>query len=126
MSVVLDASALLALLRGEAGSGQVASAIEGACMCTVNWAEVVGRAVVHGADPDLLEREMLALGLSFEAFTSSMASTAGKLRPLTRPHGLSLGDCACLALALDKRLPVLTANRIWRELQLDLDVRLVR
>ena len=50
--VVLDASALLALLRAEPGGVRVAAAIvPGALISALNWSEVLSRLVDLGGDP---------------------------------------------------------------------------
>ena len=50
--VVLDASALLALLRAEEGGHRVREAVQaGALISAVNWAEVLTRLVQEGGDP---------------------------------------------------------------------------
>ena len=43
-----------------------------------------------------------------------------------RKVGLSLGDRACLALAEHRRLPVITADRQWRGLDVSIEVRFLR
>ena len=59
-------------------------------------------------------------------FTLAQAQVAGTLRAGTRQAGLSLGSRACLALALTLDLPVYTTDRAWRDLPLDVEVRLIR
>ncbi len=49
-----------------------------------------------------------------------------KLYPQTRNRGLSLADRACLALALDKGWPVMTADRAWAGLDIDVEVEMIR
>ena len=66
------------------------------------------------------------LNLTVEAFTDTQAETAAHLWSQTQHLGLSLADRACLALALDKSLPVLTTDRVWQQLELTLEVRVVR
>ncbi len=66
----------------------------------------------------------IEVGVSFEPFTSQPAETAAHLWPQARNRGLSLVDRACLAL--DKALPVLTADRAWSELGLDIEIQVVR
>lgn len=61
----------------------------------------------------------------------SIGSLAGKrfsarLWEITRPYGLSLADRACLALGLERKSAVLTADRAWSGLGLDVDIRLLR
>jgi PIN domain nuclease of toxin-antitoxin system len=59
-------------------------------------------------------------------FAADMAIAAGLLRAVTRPKGFSAGDRACLALAISERLPALTADRAWSQLDLPVEVRLIR
>jgi PIN domain nuclease of toxin-antitoxin system len=59
-------------------------------------------------------------------FTRSLAEMAGSLAGVTRGHGLSLGDRACLALAAERGLTALTADRSWRDLHVGVDITLIR
>ena len=45
---------------------------------------------------------------------------------LTKKIGLSLGDRACITLAKLKELPVLTADKIWDTLDLNIKIELIR
>lgn len=126
MSVVLDASALLAFLHEEPGSDPVAHVLEGACVSAVNWSEVLQKSLHRKVEIEGMQQEFIEVGVSFEPFTPQQAETAARLWSRTRPHGLSLADRACLALAMDKALPVLTADRAWSELALDIEIRVVR
>jgi ribonuclease VapC len=120
LAPVLDASALLAHLRDEPGADVVAEAIaSGAVISTVNLAEVFSRAADRGEDPAKLAAELTKSGLldgaiTVEPFTAADAIDAGRLRPLTRDAGLSLGDRACLALARRLDAPALTADTDWQ------------
>ncbi|WP_051758091.1 hypothetical protein [Prauserella rugosa] len=49
-----------------------------------------------------------------------------ELWPHTRHQGLSLGDRACLALAQRLDRPALTADQAWKNLDLAVDVQLIR
>ena len=51
---------------------------------------------------------------------------AGSLIEQTRPFGLSLGDRACLALALDRKATVYTTDKAWKSLPLDLKIEVIR
>lgn len=95
-------------------------------MSSVNWSEVVQKALLRGADIRGMREDLIDLGLTVEHFTVWQAELAGRLAPQTRPLGLSLGDRACLALALDLGFPVLTGDRIWAELKIELDIRVIR
>ena len=126
LEVVLDASALLAALHGEPGGGQVEPHIEQSVISTVNWAEVVQRSLALGVTIEGLREDLEAVGLAISPFTAEDAETAAKLWPQTRSMGLSLGDRACLALALRLGLPTLTTDQAWREVAVGVDVRVVR
>jgi PIN domain nuclease of toxin-antitoxin system len=128
----LDASALLAFLREESGLEIVREAfLAGAHISAINWAEVLSKLAELGQSPedaarDLEDQGILGVALIVHPADESLALRIAELRPLTRHLGLSLGDRACLALASRLHLTVLTAERIWRELELGLEIRLVR
>ena len=126
MSVVLDASALLALLNSETGFQVVAELVPRSMISAVNLSEVIAK-LAEGGMPELEIREALD-GLDFEVipFDSQQAYGAGLLRPGTRSAGLSFGDRACLTLGLRSGYPVVTTDREWATLDLGLEVRLVR
>jgi PIN domain nuclease of toxin-antitoxin system len=126
--VVLDTSAVLALLNDEVGGVTVAKALErDAClMSCVNVAEVVGRFAQRGLPEVEAKRIMLSLNLDVVALDFRAACRCGALRPATRPLGLSLGDRACLTLALERGSGVLTADRAWAELDLGVEIRVIR
>jgi len=67
-----------------------------------------------------------ALPIEWVAFSDVHAAKAGELWRNTRQAGLSLGDRACLALAIERDLPVLTADRAWAGLALPIDIHLIR
>lgn len=126
MSVVLDASALLAYLQDEPGGEHVRAVLPRAVMSTVNWTEVIGKAREEGVDTQGLREDLESLGLAFEPFSAVQAEIAGRLRERTRRHGLSLGDRACLALGSDRGVPVCTADRAWKTLHLGVEIETIR
>jgi ribonuclease VapC len=132
LAPVLDASALLAHLRDEPGADVVAEAIaSGAVISTVNLAEVFSRVADRGDDPAKLAAELTQIGLldgaiTVEPFTAADAIDAGRLRPLTRDAGLSLGDRACLALARRLDAPALTADTDWQGVAHGVELRPIR
>jgi len=125
-AAILDASALLAVLGDEPGGELVAPLLDGAVISTVNWSEVLARYVDLGLDITGREAEIESLGVSLSPFTSRQAEIAAGLLPLTREAGLSLGDRACLALALDLAGQPVTADRAWGRINVGLDVMLIR
>jgi PIN domain nuclease of toxin-antitoxin system len=125
-SIVLDSSAILAHLNDEPGSEHAARFFGDALLSAVNLAEVVAKLAEHGASPNLIRAALSRYGLQIAAFDEELAERTGALRVKTRAFGLSLGDRACLALAEYMSLPVLTADRAWRDLNLSIDVQLLR
>ena len=126
--VVLDASALLALIHREPGHDVVASAVAEAAISTVNLAEVVGKLAERGVPLDRAKAIALSFGLEVVSLNAELAAAAGQLRPATRSAGLSLGDRCCLATAMALGLPTLTAEAVWEPLAdvLGIEVRNIR
>lgn len=124
--LVLDASALLALLYLEPGSEVVEEAIPGALISTVNFSEVAAKLADKGMPESVVEETLSNIEVEIHPFDSAAAVQAGMLRPLTRDLGLSFGDRACIALGMQLSLPVLTADRNWSDLDLAVEVRQIR
>lgn len=129
---VLDASAMLAYLGNEPGADVVADAVaNGATISTVNLAEALSTLAARGKNPvdvasDLADGGLLDGAITVEPFTTADSIEVARLRPLTRSAGLSLADRACLALAYRLSTHVLTADRAWTGLTLDVDVHPIR
>lgn len=111
--VVLDASALLALLFAEPGAEAVAAVLADALISSVNLAEVASRLTDRGVPEADARAAIAATGVRIVEFDSDQAWEAARLRGPTRAAGLSLGDRACLALARTRSLPALTGDRAW-------------
>jgi PIN domain nuclease of toxin-antitoxin system len=127
---VLDASAILTLLHEEPGASEVTPWIANGVVSAVNLAEVVGKLLEAGMPERSAISAIEALALDVVAFDAAMAVRAGTLRPTTRSLGLSLGlslgDRGCLATAQELELPVITADRTWRELEIGVPIHVVR
>ena len=124
---MLDASALLVLLKGEPGKERVIKAItDGASISAVNFSEVVGKLRDGGMPEEAIHESLDSLELDIVEFDTVLAYQAGLLRTLTKNAGLSLGDRACLALAQHLNLPVLTTDRVWKDLIPEINVQVIR
>jgi ribonuclease VapC len=124
---ILDASALLVLLNQESGDEQVAQAItDGAAISAVNLSEVVAKLSQAGMQETVIHEVLDPLKLDLVDFDKTSAYQAGVLRPLTKHAGLSLGDRACLALAQHLNLPILTTDKVWANLSLDIKIQVIR
>jgi ribonuclease VapC len=125
--VVLDASALLAILNQEPGSERLTpELLSAAAISTVNLAEVHGKLVSRGLRPDDAWEAALSPIPEAVPFTVEYARLAGDLVSQTRPLGLSLGDRACLALGLAMNAPVYTADKSWKRLKAGARIHVIR
>ncbi|WP_242098545.1 type II toxin-antitoxin system VapC family toxin [Sphingomonas sp. CROZ-RG-20F-R02-07] len=116
-SVVLDASAVLALVRDEPGADTVAPHVGRAAISAVNLQEVIKELLLSGLD-EATTRELLdELRLDVRAHDVGAAYAAAGLHAQTRQYGRGLGDRSCLALAMQLGAPALTADREWKKVR---------
>jgi ribonuclease VapC len=125
-SSVLDSSAVLAFVNGEPGAEIVARLIGDSLISTVNFAEVVTKLVERSGSLELAREALAIVDLDLIDFDRDLAENAGGLIARTKLKGLSLGDRACLALAVRERLPAVTGDRGWESLDVGVEVRLFR
>lgn len=124
--IVFDASAILALLKMEQGHEIVAENLERAIVSSVNFSEVITVLARKGFGQEQVIKSLKETFLHIEDFDTEQAIVSAQLDESTKAHGLSFGDRACLALAKLKNLPVLTADRVWKELELGIKIQLLR
>jgi PIN domain nuclease of toxin-antitoxin system len=124
--VVVDASAILALLNEETGSEEVLKFIGKAAISTVNLSEVIAKLADAGIPEEDIRQILSNLNLEVIDFNEKQALKAGMLRPNTKSIGLSFGDRACLALGIILNQPVLTTDRLWGSINVGVEVRVVR
>ena len=122
MSVVLDASALLAVIEGESGAEKIEDILADSAISAVNLSEVVAKLVDRGFDNERVVAVIDAFSLAVHSFDAAQAWRAGLLRRKTRMRGLSLGDRACLVLAELLEAPAMTTDRAWAGLDLEVEV----
>lgn len=123
--IVLDASAILALLKMEQGHEIVAENLDRAIVSSVNFCEVVTVLARKGFGQEEVIRSLKETFLYIEDFDTEQAIIGASFNDVTK-NGLSLGDRACLALAKSKNIPVLTADKVWKELELGIGIQLIR
>jgi len=111
--VVLDASAVMCLIRNEPGANTVKSALPESCISAVNLAEIVAKMNELGMDEALIAQVLDPLQMHVVPFDAALAHASGMLRSATRALGLSLGDRACLALAARLGATAMTTDKAW-------------
>jgi ribonuclease VapC len=124
--IALDASALLAFLLRERGHERVRQLLGEACMSTVNFSEVLGRFARAGQDVALIAEKLLATPIQLVDFSTEQAVIAAALLPATYEEGLSQGDRACLALAQQRGIRAVTADKAWRRLEVGVEIEAIR
>lgn len=124
---VLDASAILAVLQREAGAEVLTDEVLAESMASaVNLAEVQTAMVRRGVPAEEAWKRAAIPINQVISFTEDQARVAGNLVAQTRTLGLSPGDRACLALALELKVPVYTADKSWKKLRLAVAVHVIR
>lgn len=122
----MDSSAVLAVLHDESGADIVRQHLAGSVVSAVNVSEIGARLAERGVTLAAIRMSLALTGLEIASFDTELAYTASALRPATRHRGLSLGDRACLALALQRGLPALTADHAWHGLDVGVTIELIR
>ncbi len=124
---ILAFSAVLAYLQSEPGAEIVEPILLGKSLISAtNLAEIVSK-LRDGGMPDPMIKDVLTeLSLTIIPFDADGAFPAGFLVASTKSLGLSLGDRACISLAISRHLPVLTADRIWTRLSLPVEICVIR
>jgi len=125
-SVVLDASALMAFLHSEPGGDIVWQALSDALISAVNYSEVLKKAIERGKEAEQVASSIRRLSLVIVPFDEQLAMTSAELYPLAKEHGMSFADRACLALGVQRRVTVLTAERKMKLVALPIKVKLIR
>lgn len=123
---ILDASALLALINQEKGYSKVEKVLPQAIMSSVNLSEVATILTSTGIPTNDIQSILSDLIQEIIPFDSELAYQTAALKLDTQKLGLSLGDRACLSLALIYKLPVFTADQIWKKLDLPIEINLIR
>jgi ribonuclease VapC len=131
-ATVLDASALMAVLHNEDGAEIAIEAIaKGAAISVANWAEVLTKLAERGRDPEQAASETRKAegsrrALTIEPMTAADCVAIARLRLITKAHGLSLADRACLALAERLGVPAVTADKEWAKADFGAEIHLIR
>ena len=114
----------MAILQGERIAMEQLPNIRWATLSAVNAAEVwtkladMDEAVLHAGGL------LMKLVRNIEPFTEAQARRSGELRKLGK--NVSLGDRACLALAMELAADVYTADQAWAGFNVGCRIHLIR
>lgn len=124
--IVADASAILAALKNEPFSNVDPRRLVGATISAVNLCEVLSKLHDDGLNEAQAHAAVSTMDLHVVPFDGPQAGAAARLRSVTRPAGLSLGDRACLTLADRRRCPAVTADRVWASVDVGAEILMIR
>ena len=125
--IVFDSSALIALFAKENGYETVKQHMKGAIISSINIAEVYKYSIeVQNLTENDCKNLVKLLGIKIIDFCEEQALITAKIIKKTRTFGLSLGDRACIALAMFKNYPILTCDKIWQKADLDVEILMAR
>jgi ribonuclease VapC len=116
-SVVMDASAVLALVRDEPGADKVIPHVGRAAISAVNLQEVIKELLLSGLEAATIREVLDELRLDVRPHDVEAAYSAAGLHAQTKEFGRGLGDRSCLALAILLGVPALTADREWKKVK---------
>lgn len=126
-NIVLDASALLALIQEEQGAEVIKPLLKFSIMSTVNIAECLTALQRTGVSPQEALILITDIITTIVPFDIEQAGYVAELQSKVQHKGLSLGDRACIVLGIKLQVPIYTADRVWAELQLNgADIKLIR
>ena len=123
---VLDTSAVLAVLKEEQGAVQVRARMDSGGISVVNLAEILTKLTEWNVPPALATRSVERLRLRVLPFEEALAIETGLLHRFTKGRDISLGDRACLVTARHFGVPAVTADRAWAELDIGVQIELIR
>ncbi|MGE4247731.1 MAG: PIN domain-containing protein, partial [Parvibaculaceae bacterium] len=91
IEAVLDASAVLALIKEEPGAEKVADVASRSTISTVNVSEAVAKLVEKGAAPDEAKGIVFSLPMRIAEFDAHQAALAGMMWARGKRAGQSFG-----------------------------------
>jgi ribonuclease VapC len=118
---------VLALINAEPGFEKLTpELLDDAVSSTVNLAEVQGKLVSRGWTSNEAWEDAMSPVHEAVPFDEHQARITGDLITQTRSLGLSLGDRACLALAIALDAPVYTAEKVWKRVKAGIPIHVIR
>jgi ribonuclease VapC len=91
-----------------------------------NLAEAMTKYVEDGGEAKRIAEDIETSPCEIAPITLGQAIAAAEMRKQTKVLGLSLGDRICLALAMERKCPVMTADRAWAKLAIGVKIVVIR
>ena len=109
--IVLDSSALLAVILDEPGADRVSATFPEALISAATLAEILSKAHQRGLTIDGSYRRIVNFGIGIVPVTALQARIAAEISRAPRKLDLSLGDRLCIALAISLTCELITSDR---------------
>lgn len=130
--IVLDSSAVLAMLLNEPGEERMESLLDAlgrearfqVAISSVNWCEILTRMQREQVGMSSERLSTVLGGVDFYPFGKADAEAAADYALVNQ--ALSFGDRACLSLAKSLFATAWTTERLWARCALDVPVELIR
>ena len=116
--VLFDTSALLALIHKEPGYERLEGLLASSCISAVNFSEVIIALTKIGVPQNEIQ-EVVSVIPEILPFTQDIGLIAGNLFQTTQELGLSLGNSACIATAMQNNMIVYTTDKAWAKLNIE-------
>lgn len=100
--------------------------LSGGLISTINLSEAHAKLLMRGSPPRFAWNRLRSYGFEICPFSEEQARITAELVAVTKRYGLSLGDRACLALAMERKTAVYTTDRAWKELEVGIRVEVIR
>lgn len=123
---VLDASAVLAFARGEAGEKKIAKVRENSVVSALNLLEAFSKLVRYDIAAESVQTFLREAFPRIVPLDRELAEQSAVLHANSRGHGLSYADCVCLTLGRQRKATVLTADRRWTTIEPKQAIELIR
>lgn len=123
---LMDSSAVLTILFDELGSNEILKYLGNASISSVNYCEVISKVVQRKACPEISNLQIKSIIENIIPFDEKIALYAGTLINSTKEFGLSLGDRACIATAINHEFEIITTDKIWSKLNLPIKISVMR
>ena len=126
--IVYDSSAILAVLREEAGAALVIGQTELGMISAINLGEIAHVQLRFGKTRAEAEDVIREMGIPVVNVDAQLALDAAEIKIIGKEAGLSQADCICLALAKREGAVALTGDRDWLKIAdaIGVEVRMIR
>jgi len=125
-SFVIDSSVFLAVVHNEKLMDDAKQYLENSLMSAINAAECVIVLNRNGMPIEIAKELLESLVTKFVFCEFDDSVNIANIKNTNKDLGLSIGDCFCLALGEKLELPVVTADKIWQEAKVNVEIICIR